>query len=104
MALVEIICDRDQNDLSILKVQYERTYGVELSDAIKKKFSGRKLERRTSPFKITRAYIFNLHHQSSYPLWSSHDPPIPKSSKRKRLQGTLKFCGRRPAASLTTKA
>jgi hypothetical protein len=69
MALVEVICDRDQNDLRLLSGQYQRTYNIELADAIKKKFSGRKLERRMYPsFKIHEPAYSIVHYQCSYLL------------------------------------
>ncbi|TEB29205.1 Annexin, partial [Coprinellus micaceus] len=45
IALVEVVCDSDHDDLRLLMAQYKTTHNVELVDAIRKKYSGRKLER-----------------------------------------------------------
>ena len=45
--------DSDQDDLRLLMAQYKKTHNVELADAIKKKYSGRMLERRTFLFYLS---------------------------------------------------
>ncbi|KAJ3535488.1 hypothetical protein NMY22_g6467 [Coprinellus aureogranulatus] len=44
MTMVEIICDRNLEDLQLLMSEYERANGRKLTDAIRTKYSGRKLE------------------------------------------------------------
>ncbi|TEB18560.1 Annexin, partial [Coprinellus micaceus] len=44
LTLVELICDREEEDLQLLMSEYQKQHDISLVNAIRKKYSGRKLE------------------------------------------------------------